>query len=177
MNIFSKSLIAALFGVSVAGGSYSSYAFDYQPIMSYERMDLKTLFEYIDEHPNLNIMSQAITHAGLEHAFTEGGPFTLFAISDSAFAQLPTNTVDALFSDDGAQQLNYILGHHTIEGILVSDLVFDEGIELETSAQTKLFVGRVEDVFTVEGYSVIADNIETKNGIIHIIDAILLPPR
>lgn len=114
----------------------------------------------------------AVEAAGLVDALKADGPMTVFAPTDDAFAALPEGTVDALLADIPA--LTDVLLYHVVEGNVTSDQV----VEL-TQAQT--LQGQYVDI-TVEDGKVMIDNaqviitdIQTSNGVIHVIDAVLLP--
>jgi len=114
----------------------------------------------------------AVQAAGLEGALRGDGPFTVFAPTNAAFAALPAGTLEALLAD--IPQLQAILGFHVVPGrILASDL--QEGKEVVTLEGRKLrftLAGGAK----VNGVGITATDIETSNGIIHIIDAVLIPP-
>ncbi|MGD2162577.1 MAG: fasciclin domain-containing protein, partial [Anaerolineales bacterium] len=114
----------------------------------------------------------AVQAAGLEEALRGEGPLTVFAPTDDAFAALPEGTVEALLEDPEA--LADILLYHVVDGkVMAADVV-----EL-SSAQT--LQGQYVDI-SVEGDSVMIDgaevlipDIETSNGVIHVIDQVILP--
>jgi len=119
----------------------------------------------------------AVQAAGLAETLKGEGPFTVFAPTDEAFAALPEGTLDSLLLPENKQQLTDILLYHVVSGkVMASDVVN------LTSAPTVL--GRdatisVKDgrVFLNEDVEVIITDIETTNGVIHVIDAVLLPPQ
>ncbi|MFN2281167.1 MAG: fasciclin domain-containing protein, partial [Anaerolineales bacterium] len=114
----------------------------------------------------------AVESAGLVDALKAEGPMTVFAPTDDAFAALPEGTVDALLADIPA--LTDVLLYHVVEGKVTSDQV----VEL-TQAQTlqgQYVNVQVEDgKVMIDNAQVIITDIETSNGIIHVIDTVLLP--
>ncbi|RPJ22871.1 MAG: fasciclin domain-containing protein, partial [Chloroflexi bacterium] len=104
------------------------------------------------------------------------GPFTVFAPTDDAFAALPEGTLDSLLLPENKQQLSDILLYHVVPGkVMASDVV---GLTSAPTVLGKDATVKVEDgkVFLNENVQIIITDIETSNGVIHVIDAVLLPP-
>ncbi len=121
-------------------------------------------------------LAAALTAADLIDTLKSEGPFTVFAPTDAAFAALPAGTVENLLKPENLAQLQAVLTYHVVAGkVMAADVV---GISAATSVQ-----GSTIDV-TVNGGSVkvnqanvTATDIEASNGVIHIIDAVILPPQ
>lgn len=112
----------------------------------------------------------AVKAAGLESTLRGKGPFTIFAPSDEAFAQLPAETVQSLLKPENREKLVAILTYHVVSGkVRSTDLLH------LTSAQTvngkPLPIG-----LRVQNANVVQADIEASNGVIHVIDAVLIPP-
>jgi uncharacterized surface protein with fasciclin (FAS1) repeats len=125
---------------------------------------------------NFTTLIAAVEAAGLAETLSGEGPFTVFAPTDDAFAALPQGTVEALLEDpEGA--LTDILLYHVVEGAVpASDVVsLDSATTLLGENITIEVIG--EDVVLNGSAEVIITDIETNNGIIHVIDAVLLPPE
>jgi uncharacterized surface protein with fasciclin (FAS1) repeats len=120
-----------------------------------------------------NTLVAAVRAAGLEGTLTGQGPFTVFAPTDDAFAKLPAGTVDALLQDP--QQLASILTYHVVAGkVLAADVV---QLSTATTVNGNPVSIRVENgVVYVNGAKVVATDVEASNGVIHVIDTVLLPP-
>ena len=115
----------------------------------------------------------AVQAAGLVDALKGEGPFTVFAPTDAAFAALPAGTVDALLADPTGD-LTQILLYHVVSGkVMAGDL--SEGLTAAT-LQGKDLTFTLADGAKVNGVNIVATDIETSNGVIHVIDAVLLPP-
>lgn len=113
----------------------------------------------------------AITAAGLVETLQGEGPFTVFAPTDEAFAALPEGTVEALLDDIPA--LTAILTYHVVPGAVMSgDL--EDGMMAETVNGASVTIG-VGETVTVDGATVTQADIEASNGVIHVIDAVILP--
>jgi transforming growth factor-beta-induced protein len=116
----------------------------------------------------------AVQAAGLVETLKGEGPFTVFAPTNDAFAALPEGTVESLLLPENQQQLIDILTYHVVAGkVMASDVV--TLTEAETVLGQNVNI-RVEDgKVYINGSEVIITDIETTNGVIHVIDAVLLP--
>ncbi|MBK5926105.1 fasciclin domain-containing protein [Rhodobaculum claviforme] len=113
----------------------------------------------------------AVEAAGLVETLKGDGPFTVFAPTDEAFAALPEGTLEALLEDTEA--LTAILTYHVVPGAVMSGDLTD-GMEAETVNGQSVTIG-VGDTVTVDGATVVQADIEASNGVIHVIDAVILP--
>ena len=123
----------------------------------------------------------AVRAAGLEDTLRGEGPFTVFAPTDEAFAALPPGTVDALLKDPTGD-LAKILTYHVVPGaVLAADVVGLNGQDVTTveGASFEINVGDDGAVTLTDGagnnVAVVATDVETTNGVIHVIDGVLLP--
>jgi len=120
---------------------------------------------------NFTTLIAAVQAAGLEETLRGEGPFTVFAPTDEAFAALPEGTVEALLED--IPMLTSILTYHVVPGAVMStDL--EDGMEAETVNGQSVTI-MLGDAVMVDGATVIAADIEATNGVIHVIDAVILP--
>ena len=113
----------------------------------------------------------AVEAAGLVDTLKGEGPFTVFAPTDDAFAALPDGTVEALLED--IPTLTAILTYHVVPGMVMSSDLAD-GMTAATVNGQEVTIG-VGDTVTVDNATVIAADIEASNGVIHVIDAVILP--
>ena len=113
----------------------------------------------------------AVEAAGLVETLKGEGPFTVFAPTDEAFAALPEGTVEALLAD--IPTLTAILTYHVVPGAVMSTDLSD-GMMAATVNGQEVTIG-VGDTVTVDGATVIQADIEASNGVIHVIDAVILP--
>ncbi len=113
----------------------------------------------------------AVQAAGLVETLKGEGPFTVFAPTDDAFAALPEGTVEGLLNDIPA--LTAILTYHVVPGKVMSTDLSD-GMMAATVNGAEVTIGTDGGV-TVDGANVITADIETSNGVIHVIDAVILP--
>ena len=116
----------------------------------------------------------AVQAAGLAETLAGEGPFTVFAPTDDAFAALPEGTVESLLADIPA--LTDILLYHVVSGeVLAADVVGLEAATTLQGADIKITVTD-EGVFLNDTVKVIITDIQASNGVIHVIDGVLLPP-
>jgi uncharacterized surface protein with fasciclin (FAS1) repeats len=117
----------------------------------------------------------AVQAAGLEETLRGTGPFTVFAPSDDAFAAVPKATLDALLADPKGA-LTDVLTYHVIPGKVMSTDLSD-GMEVETVNGATIMI-KVNDDGTVQinDATVTTADIETSNGVVHVIDKVLIPP-
>ena len=117
----------------------------------------------------------AVQAAGLVDALKGEGPFTVFAPNDAAFAALPAGTVDTLLADPTGDLTQILLYHVVPSQVLSTDL--QEGTVFVPTLQGKSIKVEVKDgVVTVNDAKVVAADVAASNGVIHVIDSVLLPP-
>ena len=122
-------------------------------------------------------LAAALGAADLVDTLKGEGPFTVFAPTDEAFAKLPAGTVEALLED--IPQLTDILLYHVVpDQVMAADVIGLDGQAAGTALEGKTIAISIVDgkVFLNETVEVIITDIETTNGVIHVIDAVLLPP-
>ncbi|MCC7479575.1 fasciclin domain-containing protein [bacterium] len=121
-----------------------------------------------------NTLLAAAKAAGLVDTLSNGGPFTIFAPSDSAFSKLPAGTVESLLKPENREQLKSILLYHVVPGRLKAADVVKLSRAGSASGQS-LSISTASGVM-VNDANVVATDIEALNGVIHVIDSVLLPP-
>jgi transforming growth factor-beta-induced protein len=116
----------------------------------------------------------AATKAGLVETLKGEGPFTVFAPTDEAFAALPAGTLDSLLADK--ELLKKVLLYHVVAGKVTSEQVV--GMTEATSVEGSPIKIAVKDdaVILNDSAKVVTPDVEAANGVIHVIDAVLLPP-
>jgi len=124
---------------------------------------------------SFNTLVAAVQAAGLEETLRGKGPFTVFAPTDEAFAKLPEGTVEGLLEDPEA--LADILLYHVIPGKVMAADVSD-GLEAETAqGSTVSFAIHSDGTPAINEALITATDIEAFNGVIHVIDSVILPPE
>ena len=133
---------------------------------------MPTLVEVASSAGSFTTLIQAVQAAGLEETLSGPGPFTVFAPTDEAFAKLPAGTLESLLADTA--QLTKVLTYHVVSGkVMAADVVTltsaptVEGSELAVDASS----GSVK----VNNATVTQTDVEADNGVIHVIDTVLIP--
>jgi uncharacterized surface protein with fasciclin (FAS1) repeats len=137
-------------------------------------MALKDIVDTAVEAGSFTTLVTAVQAAGLEETLRGEGPFTVFAPTDEAFAAVPKETLDALLADpEGA--LTDVLTYHVVPGKVMSTDLSD-GMQADTVNGEKLDISVGEDgTVMVDGATVVTADIETSNGVIHVIDTVMVP--
>ncbi|MEE3289672.1 MAG: fasciclin domain-containing protein [Pseudomonadota bacterium] len=121
-----------------------------------------------------NTLVAAVQAAGLVDVLKGDGPFTVFAPTDDAFAALPEGTVENLLKPENKDQLVAVLTYHVVPGKIMSSDIAGEKTEVASVEGSELSVDATDGV-KVDGAVVVAADIETTNGVIHVIDQVVLP--
>lgn len=118
----------------------------------------------------------AVQAAGLVDTLKGEGPFTVFAPTDEAFAALPEGTVEDLLKPENKQQLSAILTYHVIPAkVMAGDIAGKE--TTAASVQGAELMINAKDAVMINDATVISADVDTSNGVIHVIDKVLLPPQ
>ncbi|MCK0167416.1 fasciclin domain-containing protein [Jannaschia sp. S6380] len=133
----------------------------------------KDIVDTAAEAGNFSTLLAAAEAAGLVETLKGEGPLTVFAPTDEAFAALPDGTVDTLLMEENQQQLTDVLMNHVVSGKVMSTDLSD-GMEAETAGGGTLTIG-TEGGVTVGDANVVTADIEASNGVIHVIDTVLVP--
>lgn len=140
-----------------------------------ERPSIKRIPDLAVASGRLDTLVAAVTAAGLAEAIAGDGPFTIFAPTDAAFAQLPQGTVAALLEPANRETLVRILKHHVVMGRLgAADLVGRDSVE--TLAGTTLSLEAARGRLLVGDAVVETADLAAANGVVHLVDRVLLPP-
>ncbi|MDH4177191.1 MAG: fasciclin domain-containing protein [Thermoleophilia bacterium] len=126
------------------------------------------------EAGSFTTLASLLEGAGLVDTLKGEGPFTVFAPTDDAFAALPAGTLDELGKPENADQLEAILLYHVAEGdVMSSDL--SDGQEITTLQGGTLEVGITDGAVSIGTATVAQPDIEASNGVIHVVDSVLVP--
>ncbi|WKZ41335.1 MAG: fasciclin domain-containing protein [Anaerolineales bacterium] len=139
--------------------------------------DAQTIVEIAVADERFSTLVAAVTAADLVETLSGEGPFTVFAPTNDAFAALPAGTLDSLLLPENKQALTDILLYHVVSGkVMAADVV---GLTSATTVLGADITITVRDgkVFLNDTVEVIITDIEASNGVIHVIDAVLLPPQ
>ena len=118
----------------------------------------------------------AVQAAGLVDALKADGPLTVFAPTDEAFAKLPEGTVESLLEPENIDQLRAILTYHVVSGQVMAASVTD-GLEAASLNGKTLTFAVDENGASVDNANIVAADVATSNGVIHVIDTVLIPSK
>lgn len=166
----SKMAVLSLAGVMLA----TTAAKAQKPDHSGMKMD-KTIVDIAVENGSFKTLVTALKAADLVGALSGKGPFTVFAPTDAAFAKLPAGTLDALLKDP--KTLASILTYHVVPGkVMAADVIKGNGAKPTTLNGATLDITVNDGKVYVNGAQVTAADIVASNGVIHVIDTVVLPP-
>jgi uncharacterized surface protein with fasciclin (FAS1) repeats len=134
----------------------------------------KDVVDVAVEAGQFNTLAAALKAAGLVDTLKGEGPFTVFAPTDEAFAKLPAGTVDSLLKPENRDQLIAILTYHVVPGkVMGADVV--KLTEATTVNGNELMIRVVDGKVRVGQANVLKTDIAASNGVIHVIDTVMLP--
>lgn len=121
-----------------------------------------------------NTLVAAVQAADLVDVLKSDGPFTVFAPTDEAFAALPAGTVESLLLPENKDKLVAVLTYHVVPGKIMSTDIAGKKVDVESVEGSMISVNAMNGVMVDNAHVIVAD-IETDNGVIHVIDAVILP--
>lgn len=122
---------------------------------------------------SFTILTELLETAGLVETLQGEGPFTVFAPTDEAFAALPEGTLEELMKEENKDALIQILSYHVVPGSVTS-IELAEG-EVQTVEGSPVMI-KLGDAVMVNDATVVTPDVEASNGVIHVIDKVILPP-
>jgi uncharacterized surface protein with fasciclin (FAS1) repeats len=149
------------------------------PVAAQDTGDTPDIVDTAVQADGFNTLVQALKTAELVGALKGEGPFTVFAPTDEAFEALPEGRLEALLQPENREQLQSILQYHVVSGkAMASDVT---GMDAAETLQGQSLQFQVQDgTVTVMGQNsatVVQTDIEAANGVIHVVDSVLLPPE
>ena len=160
--------------LSLAGAMLTTTAGAQMVDHSSKEMD-KTIVDVAVENGSFTTLVAALKAADLVGALKGKGPFTVFAPTDAAFAKLPPGTVDALLKDP--KKLASILTYHVVSGkVMAADVIKAKAVKPATLNGAALDIQVRDGKVFVNGAQVVIADVAASNGVIHAIDAVVLPP-
>lgn len=137
----------------------------------------KDIVDTADEAGSFNTLVAAVKAAGLVDTLKSPGPFTVFAPTDDAFAKLPPGTVEELLKPENKQKLVDILTYHVVPGkVMAADAIKLDGQSAKTVLGATAPIRVQEGSVYIGNAKVVQTDIDATNGVIHVIDTVLLPP-
>ncbi|MDE0981287.1 MAG: fasciclin domain-containing protein [Pseudomonadales bacterium] len=160
MNIFKRNLLTVVALLPLALASVSAKADD--------------IVDTAIAAGQFSTLVAAVQAAGLVDTLKSEGPFTVFAPTDAAFAALPEGTVENLLKPENKDQLVAVLTYHVVAGKVMSADIAGKTMEVDSVQGSAISVNAMNGVM-VDNANVVTADIETSNGVIHVIDAVILP--
>jgi uncharacterized surface protein with fasciclin (FAS1) repeats len=173
MKVLRRSaLVAAALAAVMALSACSSDSDSASESMA-EETTVGTIVDVAVGAGNFSTLVAAVTAADLVETLSGTGPFTVFAPTDEAFAALPAGVLDALLLPENKAVLAQILTYHVVAGKVMAADVTDSDVATVEGQTIKLStMGGVK----VNGATVVSADVPASNGVIHAIDAVILPP-
>ncbi len=135
---------------------------------------MKSIVETAIDDGRFTTLVEALKAAGLDSTLKGAGPFTVFAPTDDAFKKLPAGAVEGLLTD--VPGLKNILNYHVVSGkVMASDVVKLQ--EAKTVQGKNVSIKKSDGMVMINDARVVVTDIETSNGVIHVIDKVLMPPK
>ncbi len=145
------------------------------PVKAHEHGMMKAdIVDVAAGNGSFNTLVAAVKAAGLVDTLKGEGPFTVFAPTDDAFAKLPDGTVDMLLMPENKDKLVSVLTYHVVPGkVMAADVV---KLDKATTVQGQdVMIKTMGDKVMVNDANVIATDVKAKNGVIHVIDTVIMP--
>lgn len=134
---------------------------------------MQNIVEIASGNKDFTTLVAAVVAAGLAETLSGAGPFTVFAPTNEAFSKLPAGTVEELIKPENKEKLAAILTYHVVAGkALSSDLSDGQLIKTVNGQEVTVSVG---DHVKVDGAVVVTPDLEASNGVIHVIDSVIMP--
>jgi len=163
--------IAAALTLSACSSS-SDEATTTETSAAVEEASVGTIVDVASANPDFSTLVAAINAADLGETLSGEGPFTVFAPTNEAFAALPAGVLDALLLPENKDALTKILTYHVVSGNVLAADITDGDV---TTVEGQNVTLSTADGVTVNGATVVTADIVTDNGVIHVVDAVLVP--
>lgn len=139
--------------------------------------NLAQLAQSASNQGSFKMLTKVMHAAHLTQQMAEQGPYTVFAPTDTAFAALPKGTIDNLFQLENKQQLVRLLRYHIIPGQVTSSQIASGTVNTVEGTPVTIKVNSSTNTVTVNDARVIQADIPASNGVVHVVDKVILPPN
>ena len=137
----------------------------------------KTIVEIAADNPDFSTLVAAVKAAGLAETLSGDGPFTVFAPTNAAFEKLPKGTVESLLKPENKEKLAGILKYHVVAGkVMAADAIKLDGKSAKTVQGASAPILVKGGVVYIGDAKIVKTDIVGSNGVIHVIDTVILPP-
>jgi len=147
-----------------------------------DKKDKKTIVDVAAGNEQFSTLVTAVKAAGLVETLKGDGPFTVFAPTNKAFEKLPEGTLETLLEPENKKQLKQVLTYHVVPGkVMAKDVMGLSDVESESGAAVKTVQGSKATVkvsdgkVMIDGAQVTKTDIKAGNGVIHVIDRVIIP--
>jgi len=144
--------------------------------MEETKVQVKDIIDTAVDAGKFSTLAKALAAAELVDVLKGSGPFTVLAPTDEAFAKLPAETLESLMKPESKSTLARILKHHVVAGRAMAEQV-SEKKQLNSLAGLPLEIEAKYGKVMISGAAVVQADIECSNGVIHMIDRVILPPE
>lgn len=134
-----------------------------------------TIVDVAVSNPNFSTLVAAVKAAGLVEVLSGKGPFTVFAPTNEAFAALPAGTVESLLKPENRDKLRKILTYHVVSGEVLSTSL--KSGKVKTVEGSPVTVTVADGKVMVNNATVVGADVKASNGVIHVINQVILPPN
>ena len=135
----------------------------------------KDIVELAVGNDNLSTLVAAVKAAGLVETLQGNGPYTVFAPTNEAFAKLPEGTVEDLLKPENKEKLQSILKYHVADQKIKGKYLLNGSTEVATLQGGTITIAKNDEGATVNGANILKTDIWGSNGVVHIIDTVILP--
>lgn len=175
-KLLSAAAIAALLTApALAGTAGLAKSVDHHGSSSHGDMMKADIVDTAANAGSFSTLLAAVEAAGLADTLRGDGPFTVFAPTDAAFAALPEGTVESLLLPENRDQLVAILTYHVVAGEYVSADLAGQALSVATVNGDTVDIDATGSSVMVDGATVISADIDASNGVIHVIDTVIMP--
>jgi uncharacterized surface protein with fasciclin (FAS1) repeats len=174
LSVFAFSAYASECSASKCDGG-STVATAYSKDAKGEKTQPATVVAALAGKEKFSTLVAAVKAAGLADTLSSEGPFTVFAPTNEAFAKLPAGTVDELLKPENKEKLKAVLTYHVVAGKVTSEQV----VKLSTAKTVngaEIAIKVVDGKVLINNATVIKADYQVGNGVIHVIDSVILPP-
>ena len=134
------------------------------------------IVEIASDNEDFETLVAAVGAADLAETLSWDGPFTVFAPSDDAFAELPEGTLEMLLMPENKDMLVYILTYHVVPGkVMAQDL--SNGLSATSVQGSDINFQYYKNAWFVQNANIVSTDIQANNGVIHVIDSVIMPPK
>jgi uncharacterized surface protein with fasciclin (FAS1) repeats len=135
------------------------------------------IVELASTNASFKTLTKAVQAAGLTETLSGKGPYTVFAPTDEAFAALPQGTVENLLKPENKEQLVKLLTYHVIAGEVTSSQITPGEVKTVEGTPVKIEVDKSSSQVNVNNAKVTQPDIKASNGVIHVVDKVIMPPK